>query len=209
VQQILPCHLMPGTLDDEDDYDLADLAPLVASEGRAEEDPPPLSSSTCQQDYVRPIIDLCCSTASRPTHFDIKHSLRPNLKKGENQLAPLSFQAKDVCIADLTARLSNCPTYLFGHIGSCEHLLMIRDVRLHHPQADPPLVTDYPLMLVDKVTRTHKRCELCEHNQAECVVHDDPLAPHNPYFSCQACFSMLHSGAAAALKMRTFPYAQG
>lgn len=208
---------------DEDDYDAADLVPLASEEGpttlgetslnptlRGEPSLHPTRPSLpCQQDYVRPIIDLCCSTNSHPTHFDIRHSFRPHLRQEDDQLAPLSLPIKDVTIADLSARLSNCPTYLFGHIGSCEHLLMIRDVRLHHPEADPPLVTDYPLMLVDKVTRTHRRCELCEHNQAECVVHDDPLAPHNPYFACHACFSMLHDGATSAPKMRTFPYCPG
>ena len=95
-----------------------------------------------------------------------------------------------VTVRDLCVRLTNHPAYLFCHLGCCEHLVCVRDVRLLHP-ADPQDRSAYPLPLFAKRSRT-RRCDLCTARSASKVAYEDPLAPVNPCFYCAHCFGMMH-----------------
>ncbi|KAL6759952.1 snRNA-activating protein of 50kDa MW C terminal-domain-containing protein [Haematococcus lacustris] len=110
----------------------------------------------------------------------------------------------------LSARLSNHPIYLFCHLGCCEHLVQVRDVRRMHPD-DPRRRSAYPLQLlplrVSSAARTPRRCDVCEGNLADTVAYDDPLAPANPAFYCQRCVRQLHGTKPRPAGMSMFPYA--
>lgn len=109
----------------------------------------------------------------------------------------------------LAVRVSNYPNYLYCHLGCCEHLVQVRDVRLVHA-SDPQRVSEYPVQLLQMraagVTRSARRCEVCMSNSAEFVVYDDPLGPGNPAFYCDRCKRLLHGGDVPPPGAVVFPY---
>ena len=84
--------------------------------------------------------------------------------------------------------------YLYSHMEEphCEHPVVIRDVRLAHPD-DPVDRADYPARLF--VGRKYRRkCQMCDVFEARHVTHSDRHAPCHPCFFCDQCMNCLHLG---------------
>jgi hypothetical protein len=112
---------------------------------------------------------------------------------------------------DLDVRVGEHLLYL--HRGSCEHRLIIEQVRAVHP-TDPASTLAYPRLQFQKKEPVAKTCEVCTIFDATCVVHDDVLADTSPCHMCSDCFRALHyatddSGVAKLIRedFRVYDYA--
>jgi len=65
---------------------------------------------------------------------------------------------------DLWVRLGAGAPGLFCHQGGCEHVVVIKDVRVHNPDADPPLVSQYPFKIgaPGAWLQQYKSCEVSD-----------------------------------------------
>ncbi|KAL1540183.1 snRNA-activating protein complex subunit-like isoform X1 [Salvia divinorum] len=80
--------------------------------------------------------------------------------------------------------------YLYCHQGNCRHLIVLRDMRLIHPEdvqkrSAYPLITYQPKLLF-------KKCSVCKIYKADKVTVDDKWASENPCYFCDICYYMLH-----------------
>nr|XP_043632882.1 snRNA-activating protein complex subunit-like [Erigeron canadensis] len=80
--------------------------------------------------------------------------------------------------------------YLYCHQGDCKHVLVIRDMRLIHPE-DVQNRAAYPLIMFQSKLRFQK-CSCCKIFRARKVTVDDKWAPENPCYFCGICYFMLH-----------------
>jgi len=125
---------------------------------------------------------------------------------------------RGVRFADLSVRLG--AHYLYVHQGSCEHILVFTDCRLHNVAADGPLsvqqcaaeggagstrgelpgrhslVLQYP-RLVSQLRYKRRRCSACAARPAARVVYGDPYGQENPEYYCAECYGLLHGGVCA------------
>ncbi len=75
--------------------------------------------------------------------------------------------------------------YLFWHQSSCEHLLYLTDMHLHHSDADCGVAApQYPLNTFLKQS-VHRRCEVCDVTTAKYLVFGDRLAESSPCLFCE------------------------
>ncbi|KAK7287163.1 hypothetical protein RIF29_00253 [Crotalaria pallida] len=91
-------------------------------------------------------------------------------------------------ICDLRFRLG--AGYLYCHQGDCNHTLVIRDMRLLHPD-DVQNRAAYPIITFQLKLRFQK-CSVCKIFRATKVTVDDKWTPENPCFFCDDCFALLH-----------------
>ncbi|OQR94793.1 snRNA-activating protein complex subunit 3 [Achlya hypogyna] len=97
--------------------------------------------------------------------------------------------------------------YLFLHLGSCEHVLYFRNMRLLH-DGDETDIGEYPIRLHTS-GRVHQKCLICHNHAAKHVTFDDPLALEDPMFYCESCYFMAHynpNGQLIDANFRVFPY---
>ncbi|CAA3029379.1 Hypothetical predicted protein [Olea europaea subsp. europaea] len=80
--------------------------------------------------------------------------------------------------------------YLYCHQGDCKHLIVLRDMRLIHPE-DVQNRAAYPLVTFQFKLR-YRKCSACKIYRAEKVTVDDKWAPENPCYFCDICYYMLH-----------------
>ncbi|XP_027073328.1 snRNA-activating protein complex subunit-like isoform X5 [Coffea arabica] len=80
--------------------------------------------------------------------------------------------------------------YLYCHQGDCKHLIVIRDMRLIHPE-DVQNRAAYPLITFQSKVRFRK-CSVCNIYKATKVTVDDKWAQENPCYFCELCYYMLH-----------------
>ncbi|KAL3614916.1 hypothetical protein CASFOL_040577 [Castilleja foliolosa] len=80
--------------------------------------------------------------------------------------------------------------YLYCHQGNCKHIIVIRDMRLLHPE-DVQSQSAYPLITFQSKIR-YKKCSVCKIYRAEKMTVDDKWAPSNPCYFCDVCYYMLH-----------------
>lgn len=80
--------------------------------------------------------------------------------------------------------------YLYCHQGDCKHMIVIRDMRLIHPE-DVQNRAAYPLITYQSKRRFHK-CSVCKIFKAQKFTVDDKWAPENPCYFCDLCYYMLH-----------------
>ncbi|KAL8552430.1 hypothetical protein ACS0TY_001210 [Phlomoides rotata] len=80
--------------------------------------------------------------------------------------------------------------YLYCHQGDCKHVIVIRDMRLIHPE-DVQSRPAYPLISYQQKLR-YKKCSVCKIYRAEKITVDDKWAPLNPCYFCDVCYYMLH-----------------
>ncbi|XP_062516973.1 snRNA-activating protein complex subunit 3-like [Corticium candelabrum] len=93
-----------------------------------------------------------------------------------------------VTFRDINIRLGF--PYLYCHQGSCEHLVIFKDIRLLHC-SDPQNRLLYPCMTFR--TREYKtRCMICRIYLARWITVNDELAMQDPSFFCKKCFDALH-----------------
>lgn len=74
--------------------------------------------------------------------------------------------------------------------GDCTHTLVIRDMRLIHPE-DVHNRAVYPIITFQLKLRFQK-CNVCKIFRATKVTVDDKWTPENPCYFCDECFSLLH-----------------
>ncbi|XP_061354857.1 snRNA-activating protein complex subunit isoform X2 [Gastrolobium bilobum] len=99
-----------------------------------------------------------------------------------------SIQMHKIRFCDLKFRLG--AGYLYCHQGDCNHTLVIRDMRLIHPE-DVQNQIVYPIITFQLKLRFQK-CSVCKIFRATKVTVDDKWTPENPCYFCDECFSLLH-----------------
>ncbi|KVI00109.1 hypothetical protein Ccrd_021648 [Cynara cardunculus var. scolymus] len=148
-------------------------------------------------DYSKPILDwlkVSEKTALEKWECIISGELQQKQKEllgsGNGPKLPrlkaLPMQATRFC--DLSFRLG--AGYLYCHQGDCKHVMVIRDMRLIHPQ-DVQNRAAYPLIMFQSKVRFQK-CSSCKIYKAVKVTVDDKWAPENPCYFCGICYYMLH-----------------
>ncbi|CAN4117469.1 unnamed protein product [Withania somnifera] len=80
--------------------------------------------------------------------------------------------------------------YLYCHQGDCKHQVVIRDMRLIHPE-DVQNRAAYPLIPFQPKLRFQK-CSVCKIFKAVKATVDDKWAAENPCYFCELCYYMLH-----------------
>lgn len=101
---------------------------------------------------------------------------------------------------DLGFRLGS--GYMYCHQGDCKHVIVIRDMRLIHPD-DVQNRAAYPL-LVYQSKMVLKKCSVCRIYKATKVTLDDKLAGENPCYFCDNCYYLLHYSAEGSLLYNSF-----
>ncbi|XP_031480932.1 snRNA-activating protein complex subunit [Nymphaea colorata] len=96
---------------------------------------------------------------------------------------------------DLKFRLGSY--YLYCHQGDCRHAVVIRDMRLIHPE-DVQNKAAYPL-LIFQIRTGHRKCSICGIFRAKKITVDDKYAPENPSYFCDNCYFLLHYSEAGTL----------
>ncbi|XP_010460656.1 PREDICTED: snRNA-activating protein complex subunit-like [Camelina sativa] len=81
-------------------------------------------------------------------------------------------------------------SYLYCHQGECKHMIVIRDMRLSHPE-DVQSRTAYPIIFRSKPK--FQKCGVCKINRASKVAVDNKWAHENPCYFCDVCLALLHS----------------
>ncbi|KAF9377845.1 small nuclear RNA activating complex, polypeptide 3 [Podila verticillata] len=112
----------------------------------------------------------------------------------------------DTRIQDLAIRLNH--PYLFVHQGSCEHILMVKSMRLPNKEYDDMNRAHYPRLMFKSKHSTHM-CKMCLVNRAQFVTIDDRLAGESPCYFCQQCYYAFHydiKGNILYDDFRVFPY---
>ncbi|GLT64392.1 hypothetical protein SLA2020_368900 [Shorea laevis] len=113
------------------------------------------------------------------------------------------FKAVDmhrIRFCDLGFRLG--AGYLYCHQGDCKHTIVIRDMRLVHPE-DVHNRAGYPIVVFQLKFRVQK-CDVCNIYRAAKVTVDDKLAPENPCYFCRDCYFLLHYGKDESLQYSDF-----
>ncbi|WVZ67707.1 hypothetical protein U9M48_016751 [Paspalum notatum var. saurae] len=80
--------------------------------------------------------------------------------------------------------------YLYCHQGNCNHTIVIRDMRLIHPE-DTGNQAEYPLQTFELQKRLQK-CSVCQIYLATKMTVDDKWALNNPCYFCIKCYYLLH-----------------
>ncbi|CAN0891374.1 snRNA-activating protein complex subunit, partial [Linum grandiflorum] len=97
-------------------------------------------------------------------------------------------QMQTVRFCDLKFQLG--APYLYCHQGDCKHTIVIRDMRLIHPD-DVQNRAAYPIESFRLKIRLEK-CNACNIYRATKVTLDDKFAKHNPCYFCDTCYYLLH-----------------
>ncbi|KAL9232715.1 hypothetical protein vseg_007792 [Gypsophila vaccaria] len=92
--------------------------------------------------------------------------------------------------------------YLYCHLGHCKHVIVIRDMRMLHPD-DVQNRAAYPL-LVHQPKSVLKKCYVCNVYKATKVTLDDKMAGENPCYFCDTCYFLLHYSKDGQLLFRNF-----
>ncbi|XP_059301444.1 snRNA-activating protein complex subunit isoform X1 [Lycium ferocissimum] len=99
-----------------------------------------------------------------------------------------AIEMQKIRFCDLRFRLG--AGYLYCHQGDCKHQVVIRDMRLIHPE-DVQNRAAYPLITYQPKLRFQK-CSVCKIYRAVKVTVDDKWAAENPCYFCDLCYYMLH-----------------
>ncbi|RHY33801.1 hypothetical protein DYB32_001398 [Aphanomyces invadans] len=82
--------------------------------------------------------------------------------------------------------------YLFVHVGACEHVLYIRNIRLMH-NMDTQSKDEYPMRLTKR--HHHQKCLVCQVHVAKLITFGDPMAVDDPMYYCDSCYYVAHYDA--------------
>lgn len=118
-----------------------------------------------------------------------------------------SVKMEKIRFCDLRFRLG--AGYLYCHQGDCKHIIVIRDMRLVHPE-DVQNRAAYPLV-VYQPKAILKKCSVCHIYKATKVTLDDKLAGENPCYFCDNCYYLLHYSADGTLlydRFQVYDYLQ-
>ncbi|KAG0472404.1 hypothetical protein HPP92_016950 [Vanilla planifolia] len=148
-------------------------------------------------DYSKPIFDWLQKNpneAEQKWEFIMSGELKKKQKEllGNLDISCLpNFRAVDmhkIHFCDLRFQLG--AGYLYCHQGNCKHIMVIRDMRLIHPE-DPQNRAEYPL-LTFQVRYRQRKCSVCQIYQATKMTVDDKWAQENPCYFCIKCYFLLH-----------------
>ncbi|XP_027331772.1 snRNA-activating protein complex subunit [Abrus precatorius] len=148
-------------------------------------------------DFTRPILDWLRNSkeeAKKKWEYIITGELQQKQKAimGEASASQLphftSIEMHKIRFCDLSFRLG--AGYLYCHQGDCTHTLVIRDMRLIHPE-DVHNRAAYPIITFQLKLRFQK-CSVCKIFRATKVTADDKWTPENPCYFCDECFPLLH-----------------
>ncbi|XP_059640334.1 snRNA-activating protein complex subunit isoform X2 [Cornus florida] len=145
-------------------------------------------------DYSEPIFDWLRNSkieALEKWECIISGELQQEQKDLLGSVAMPPFKKVDMHrtrFCDLKFRLG--AGYLYCHQGDCRHVIVIRDMRLIHPE-DVQNQAAYPIVTFQHKFSAHK-CSVCRISRAEKVTLDDKWAPKNPCYFCNACYYLLH-----------------
>lgn len=99
-----------------------------------------------------------------------------------------AVEMHNIRFCDLWFRLG--AGYLYCHQGDCKHHIVIRDMRLIHPE-DVQNRASYPVLTFQLKTRHHK-CSVCKIYRATKFTVDDKWAQENPCHFCDNCYYYFH-----------------
>ncbi|KAH6818183.1 hypothetical protein C2S51_001786 [Perilla frutescens var. frutescens] len=148
-------------------------------------------------DYSKTILDWLENSkndALEKWEFIIAGELRQKQKallgsENKQQLPRFkSLHMQSTRFCDLRFRLG--AGYIYCHQGDCKHVIVIRDMRLIHPE-DVQNRFAYPL-ITHQPKHHFKKCSVCKIYRAEKVTVDDKWTPENPCYFCDICYYMLH-----------------
>lgn len=88
---------------------------------------------------------------------------------------------------DLKVRL-NTP-YLFAHLGGCEHVIVINQIRAANPTDGNDLV--FP-QVTQSLRVRRRKCRVCEVYAGTKMLINDKLMPENPCIICEKCYEGFH-----------------
>ncbi|OZJ02290.1 hypothetical protein BZG36_05346 [Bifiguratus adelaidae] len=109
----------------------------------------------------------------------------------ERGLKHTSFTKADmdaVAFEDLTLRINH--PYLFTHQGDCNHLMLVKNIRMVNKH-DVQELTAYPRATF-RARSNRAKCHFCQIYPAEKVTFDDRLAGETPAFYCSHCYAPFH-----------------
>ncbi|KAK9924204.1 hypothetical protein M0R45_032586 [Rubus argutus] len=92
--------------------------------------------------------------------------------------------------------------YLYCHQGDCRHTVVIRDMRLLHPE-DIQNRAAYPILLFQLKLHVQK-CRVCKIYRATKMTVNDKWAPENPCYFCDNCYFLLHYTKDGSLQYQDF-----
>ncbi|XP_010327032.1 snRNA-activating protein complex subunit isoform X2 [Solanum lycopersicum] len=148
-------------------------------------------------DYSKPILDWLQDSRSEAVEKweSIASGELPQKQKAlfGSKIGPQlphfkTIQMQKTRFCDLWFRLG--AGYLYCHQGDCKHLVVIRDMRMIHPE-DVQNRAAYPLITFQPKLRFQK-CSVCKIFKAVKVTVDDKWAAENPCYFCELCYYMLH-----------------
>ncbi|KAL0328697.1 UNVERIFIED_CONTAM: snRNA-activating protein complex subunit [Sesamum calycinum] len=148
-------------------------------------------------DYSKPILDWLENSkndALEKWEFIVSGELQQKQKallgsQSKQQLPRLkSAHMQTTRFCDIRFRLG--AGYLYCHQGDCKHIIVIRDLRLIHPE-DVQNRAAYPLLTLQQKFR-YRKCSVCKIYRAAKMTVDDKWALSNPCYFCDVCYYMLH-----------------
>lgn len=148
-------------------------------------------------DYSKPILDWVQDSRSEALEKweSISSGELPQKQKSllGSKIGPQfphfkTIEMQKTRFCDLRFRLG--AGYLYCHQGDCKHQVVIRDMRLIHPE-DVQNRAAYPLITFQPKLRFQK-CSVCKIFKAVKVTVDDKWAAENPCYFCELCYYMLH-----------------
>ncbi|KAM5580160.1 snRNA-activating protein complex subunit-like [Rosa sericea] len=92
--------------------------------------------------------------------------------------------------------------YLYCHQGDCRHTVVIRDMRLLHPE-DIQNRAAYPILLFQLKLHVQK-CRVCRIYRATKMTVNDKWTPENPCYFCDNCYFLLHYTKDGSLQYQDF-----
>ncbi|KAI7884161.1 hypothetical protein K492DRAFT_204852 [Lichtheimia hyalospora FSU 10163] len=124
-------------------------------------------------DYSEPI---------RKWVMDCERYKQPGLAEYQRQ------DMQGVTFEDLTLELNK--PYLFLHQDGCQHVIMVRDIRIHSKH-DPPLRSSYPMVTYNWQFVRYK-CRMCNIYPAAYMTVNDVMSGSSPCFFCKECYKPFH-----------------
>ncbi len=98
-------------------------------------------------------------------------------------------------------------SYWYVHQGNCEHMLLVKDIRLLH-SSDSQNANAYPKTIFRSKVRRHK-CRMCVVYPAKWITFNDKNSGESPCFFCEKCFNDFHydeNGKLIYNDFEVFPY---
>ncbi|KAL6840384.1 hypothetical protein ACP4OV_030194 [Aristida adscensionis] len=148
-------------------------------------------------DYSKPILDWLQNSSDEVAEkwdaitSGVLKKRQKDLLRGLNISNVPEFKSEKMQMtrfSDLHFRLG--AGYLYCHQGNCKHMIVIRDMRLVHPD-DTQNQAEYPL-LTFQLHKRRQKCSVCQIYLATKMTVDDKWAPNNPCYFCIKCYYLLH-----------------